>query len=86
MAIVAEVIKFPEHICQVCRKREATLLCDRVTGEYKWAGHPPKRTMKMNGLITCDTMLCKKCATNIAGADYCPDCLKLIRNHPRRDS
>jgi hypothetical protein len=83
------ITKLPEHRCQFCG-REATKLCDKVKGEYRWAGHPPRSigmcihptrafTEPMTGIITCDAMICDKCATNITGMDLCPKCLKEIR-------
>jgi hypothetical protein len=85
-----EIVKLPENICQACKKREATKLCDKVKGEYKWAGHPPRSTRvishtkqafsePLTGTITCDRMLCDKCATNITGMDLCPRCLSEIK-------
>jgi hypothetical protein len=76
---MGEVSNFPENICQSCKKREATLLCDKVLGTRHYCGHPPKNNGKMNEIITCDNKICTKCAVNIDGMDVCPGCLRKIK-------
>lgn len=55
--------------CISCGK-QANLLCDIVTGAWRWAGHPPK----VNGVAldipletktTCDKPICDKCAIHL---------------------
>lgn len=76
----------PEAACQFCGKK-ATKLCDKVKGEYRWIGHPPRSVSMtrafaepMTGIITCDATICDKCATNITGMDLCPKCSKEIKD------
>lgn len=72
-----KVIRLPKKRCQFCG-REATLMCDKVKGEYTRFDYPEPGAVT-SGLLTCDKKICKKCATHIDGADYCPDCIKKIR-------
>ncbi len=87
------VIKLNE-LCEVCHKRKATRLCDKVKGEWRFAGHPPMEweqdpydgewyrkmsDIPMSGISTCDRKMCDECATNISGMDLCPRCIKEIR-------
>lgn len=80
-----KIIELSKEICEVCKKRPAKWLCDRVKGEFRHAGHPPKVngiidfSKPMSGLITCDTKLCNKCVKHIDGMDICPSCLKMIK-------
>ena len=74
------VIELPKNVCQICKKREATRLCDKVKGEWRYIGHPPKingiiSQKSMSGIIMCDRLLCDQCTTNITGMDFCPKCL-----------
>ncbi len=74
------VVQFPEHPCQVCHKREATRLCDKILGEFTFAGHPPKGSgLPLHNIMTCDRPICDKCAVNIGGMDLCPKCLNEIK-------
>lgn len=56
----------PKNLCSVCKKREATQLCDYIS-EHIWTsnhGHMP---------ITCDKPLCKECSIRMGGGyDFCP--------------
>ena len=79
-----DTIKFPQNVCVFCKKREATLLCDKVTGVMTYAGHPPKingvtQNWPMESIMHCSRPMCEKCATNITGMDLCPKCLKEIK-------
>lgn len=80
-----EIIEFPKDVCEVCKKRPVKWLCDRVIGEHRYVGHPPKINGIIDGsipisrLITCDIKLCDKCVTHIDGMDICPSCLKKIK-------
>lgn len=61
-----DIIKLPETVCQQCRVREATLLCDFIVGkaiDLKGAGRVSQ--------VTCDKMLCEKCARKVNTKDYC---------------
>lgn len=74
-----------ENPCPICKKREATLLCDYVTeyhsqsvifvnGPYeafKAANEGPR-------IDTCDLPMCSECAKHITdGVDFCPHHYKL---------
>lgn len=79
------IVGLPKNRCEFCKKREATKLCDKVKGEYRYIGHPPRINGKvdwsipMTGIMTCDRMICDECSTNIDGMDICPKCLKEIK-------
>ena len=74
--------------CISCGK-QATKLCDIVTGVVSWAGHPPR----MNGVFqdgienvpmewntTCDNPICDKCGVHLnEHMDICPGCVKEIK-------
>ncbi len=89
-----QVIKL-EEMCEICRKRKATKLCDRIKAEWHWAGHPPAYWEKdeytgemyklytkgpMSGINTCDKKLCDMCATHVIGMDLCPGCFNELKN------
>lgn len=62
-----EILKNP---CQVCKRKESTRLCDKVIGEFRYAGHPPRTQMakgnyEMSRVVTCDRPLCDDCAIHI---------------------
>lgn len=69
--------------------RQATKLCDIVTGVASWAGHPPRKNgvftdqlgeVPMEWNLTCDKPICEKCATHMnEHMDICPDCIKEIK-------
>lgn len=59
--------------CEFC-KREATLLCDVIVGEY--VGHPPKGEKSIN--VTCDNKICDKCTIKLKNMDICPCCIKSL--------
>lgn len=74
-----------ENPCPICKKREATLLCDYVTEyhsmavifvsgsyeAYKAANQGPR-------IDTCDLPMCDECAKHITdGVDFCPHHYKL---------
>jgi hypothetical protein len=75
---IPEIIPADER-CKVCNKRKSTRLCDAITGEYRYAGHPPKINGEfsdepMSGVITCDMPMCEKCATQVTPyMDLCPE-------------
>lgn len=80
-----------ENKCPFCHKHEATKLCDKAVGNYRWIGHPLRSVYGYPGsmyyggkttvIITCDRIMCDKCATRIDGMDICPCCLGKIKNH-----
>lgn len=56
-------------VCQACRKRGHTKLCDFATG----SGIVTSRNFS-ELTITCDKKLCDECAVNIwKECDICPD-------------
>lgn len=86
-----EVVKL-EEMCEVCHKRKATRLCDRIKAHWHWAGHQPRVWKEwqgewyqelekgpMSGTDTCDRKLCDKCATYVIDMDLCPMCLKELK-------
>ena len=60
--------------CISCGK-QATQLCDIVTGVYFSCGN------KLSvGNTTCDKPICKKCSIHLnEHMDICPDCIKEIK-------
>lgn len=68
------------RLCHFCKKRIATKLCDAPTMILRYIGHPPKENMKMKNVMSCDLPMCDRCATKIInGVDYCPKCMKEIK-------
>ena len=75
-----EIIELPKNVCEFCKKREATLLCDKVIGVSRWVVPPSDLPLSTDErIVTCSRRICKKCATNIDGMDLCPDCLRKIK-------
>ena len=70
------VVLLPAHPCPYCHKNEATQLCDFVV-DYIWTSHPDHFGLQY---LTCDNSMCKECATNVAGHEFCPDCAKLYEH------
>lgn len=63
----------------ICGK-QATRLCDVITGVSRYAGHPPKINVPMESTITCDNPICDKCTIKLNEyMDICPDCYKKIQ-------
>ena len=60
------MIPLPEDPCALCRKREATQLCDFVT-RYYWTSTEGCTTG------TCDLPMCLECAHSIGAHDFCPE-------------
>lgn len=67
------------HPCAICKKREATLLCDYVVGYNNSVificGNHEKFKEENSGCKheTCDLPLCEKCAKkNGNNVDFCP--------------
>ena len=69
-----KIIKFPNLICDECRKREATRLCDYEIG---WNIDLFARGKAVR--VTCDRKLCEKCATKINHKDYCKIHIKAMK-------
>jgi|GEM_PF-5968837 len=71
------VVQMPERPCPFCHKNEATQLCDFVV-DYVWTTMKDERGHMIGPMhLTCDNDMCKECATNIAGHEFCPSCAKL---------
>lgn len=70
----SKIIQLPKVICEECRKREATKLCDYVVG-YSIDLYGPGKIHK----ATCDRKICDKCATQIGFQDYCKKHIKELR-------
>ncbi len=68
------VVLLPAHPCPYCHKNEATQLCDFVD---TWTLHPGNFGIFRQ---TCNNKMCKECATNVAGHEFCPDCAKLYEH------
>lgn len=74
--------KLPKYPCSFCRKNEATQFCDFVIGYtgatfYRDGIEPPSH-------VTCDNQICKECAIDHAGHEFCPSCEELrkyVQNH-----
>jgi len=74
--------------CIGCGK-QATKLCDIVTGVARWAGHPPRKNgiftdqlgeVPMEWNLTCDKPICDKCSIHLSEhMDICPDCYRKIK-------
>ena len=73
--------------CMKCGK-QATKLCDIVTGTAGWAGHPPRYLtqgvhnpeVKMGWNLTCDNPICEKCSAHLSEhMDICPTCINKIK-------
>ena len=62
------ITELPKVVCEECRKRKATLLCDFVVGKYIDLMGPGKITK-----ATCDKKLCEKCARKVNTRDYCKE-------------
>lgn len=73
-----KVVEFiqEDDLCQFCRKRKATLLCDMphstIVRHARGSGFE-RYTM------TCDKKICTECATRVNGFDFCPECIKKIK-------
>lgn len=84
----SSVIQMPKYPCQFCKKNEATQLCDFVI-DYFWTSVKDEWG-KMIGKCrhTCDNEMCKECAIQVAGHEFCPSCAKLhkyvLQHHDRR--
>ncbi|MFC0273625.1 hypothetical protein ACFFIX_19725 [Metabacillus herbersteinensis] len=66
-----------KELCEVCNKREYSILCDHAigTGIVTIVGFK-ERT------VTCDTKLCRECAVNLwSDCDLCPAHAKKVLNN-----
>lgn len=68
------IVQIPKIICEECKKREATRLCDYEIGHNIDLVGPGKAKR-----VTCDKKLCVKCATKINNKDYCKKHIEAIR-------
>ena len=67
------IVQIPKIICEECKKREATRLCDYEIGHNIDLVGPGKAKR-----VTCDKKLCVKCATKINNKDYCKKHIEAI--------
>lgn len=82
------VVTMPKYPCSFCKKNEATQFCDFVVDYAATLFLSPR-----NGGImpphptTCDNQICKACAIQYNGHEFCPSCNTLhsyIRKHHDR--
>ena len=75
---MVEVIKHipKDELCQFCKKRKATLLCDMPHSTI--TRHARGRGFE-SYTMTCDKKICTRCTTHINGFDFCPDCVRKIK-------
>lgn len=86
-----EVIKVGKFIpCVICRKRQATLMCDMPIARIK------NLHVKVDGLTdfnesfkeytdTCDKAICEYCAKEVnPGIHFCKDCLTKLNSNLKR--
>jgi hypothetical protein len=72
------VIKIPENPCAICRKKEATQLCDFVI-DYVWTSHHG------NGTLTCDLPMCTECSDHRGSHDFCPQHSQMLKDLDLKD-
>ena len=68
------LVTLPKNVCEECRKREATLLCDFIVGKFIDLDGAGKITK-----ATCDKKLCEKCARKVNTRDYCKNHFQKLR-------
>lgn len=68
------IVQIPKIICEECKKREATRLCDYEIGHNIDLVGPGKAK-----IVTCDKKLCVECATKINNKDYCKEHIKALK-------
>lgn len=69
-----KIIKIHKIICEECKRREATRLCDYDIGyNIDLAGRGKVKR------VTCDKKLCVKCATKINNKDYCKKHIEALK-------
>jgi hypothetical protein len=71
-------IKLPENPCAICRKREATQLCDFVI-YYVWTSHHG------NGTLTCDLPMCTECSDQRGSHDFCHQHSQMLKDLDLKD-
>lgn len=84
---MGDIVKFePGELCVFCKRRKATRACDFPVGRAHYVGHPPKiggiipPGVPMSYTMTCNRLMCDKCAMNIAHEiDFCPRCAARLR-------
>lgn len=68
------IIEIHKILCEECKIREATRLCDYDIGyniDLEGRGKVKR--------VTCDKKLCIKCATKINNKDYCKKHIKALK-------
>lgn len=71
------IVQMPKYPCSFCKKNEATQLCDFIIG-YCWtSAKDEKGRMIGHYHETCDNQICKECAVNVSGFEFCPSCNEL---------
>ena len=68
------------NVCPICKKKEATKLCDYVI-DYLQPHFYRSRLDSRNSLKyeTCDLPMCEECAVNHLAYDFCPHHNKLFQ-------
>jgi len=75
MGTVIEIGKFIP--CEICKKRQATLLCDMPLMRVKNMHMPNKKDSFKEYTVTCDKAICDKCAKDMGnGIHICKTCLE----------
>lgn len=83
------IVQFHKYPCSFCKKNEATQLCDFVVDYSGTLFLSPR----MGGIQppqpdTCDNQICKECAFQYNGHEFCPSCKELHalvkKNHDKR--
>lgn len=75
---MGKIIQIPKEICEECKKREATRLCDYDIGyniDLEGRGKIKR--------VTCDKKLCVECATKINNKDYCKEHIEALKQELR---
>lgn len=71
---MGKIVQIPKIICEECKKREATRLCDYEIGhniDLVGSGKAKR--------VTCDKKICTECATKINNKDYCKNHIKTLK-------
>lgn len=75
---MGKIIQIPKEICEECKKREATRLCDYDIGyniDLEGRGKIKR--------VTCDKKLCVECTTKINNKDYCKKHIEALKQELR---
>lgn len=72
-----QVVQMPKYPCPYCKKNESTQLCDFVI-DYYWTSAKDERGRIIGSETeTCNNQMCKECAKNVGGHEFCPTCYDL---------